>query len=59
MLWPFGELRGTGRWLEKEVLLADRLSRKATGRRRTAGMAQHYNHSENLAAASLQISQQK
>jgi hypothetical protein len=40
---------------EKEVQLADRLSRKATGRHRTADMAQHYNYSENLAADSLQI----
>jgi hypothetical protein len=50
-----GGFRGTGRWLEKEVLLDDRLSRKATGRHRTAGMAQHYNHSENLAVDVLQI----
>ena len=43
------------RWLEKEVLLADRLSRKTTGRHRVAGMARHYNHSEKFAADSLQI----
>jgi hypothetical protein len=44
-----------GRLVGEEMLLADRLSRKATGRHGIAGMVQHYNHSENLAADSLQI----
>jgi hypothetical protein len=44
----------TAGWM-KEAPMVDRLSRKATGRHRAAGMTQRYNHSKNLAANSLQI----
>jgi hypothetical protein len=55
ILWLFGEFRGWDRWLDEGGADGDRLSRKATGRHRAAGMTQRYNHSENLAADSLQI----
>jgi hypothetical protein len=55
ILWLFGEFRGWIAGWMKEAPMVDRLSRKTTGRHRAAGMTQRYNHSENLAADSLQI----
>jgi hypothetical protein len=51
----FRRVPRVGRWLDEGGADGDPLSRKATGRNRAAGMTQRYNHSENLAANSLQI----